>query len=198
MSTAALGSTPQAIPGAETQVERTVVARWPSIASTRTGRTIGALISGAPRFRLPWFNVNIALAPALLLAPIGAFKGAGLAMMMGILSSMLSGAAYGTESGDMEDGPLPGVDGHFVAAINISAFEGLARFKSRVDTAVRQIHQCQLAEGVERVYAPGELEALTRVEYLEDGIPLNDVTVADLVEVSRTLDIEPSPFAQPG
>ena len=72
MSTAALGSTPQAIPGAETQLERTVVARWPSIASTRTGRTIGALISGAPRFRLPWFNVNIALAPALLLAPIGA------------------------------------------------------------------------------------------------------------------------------
>jgi len=72
MSTATLGSTPQAIPGAETQVERTVVARWPSIASTRIGRGIGALIEAAPELRLPWFNVNIALAPALLLAPIGA------------------------------------------------------------------------------------------------------------------------------
>jgi len=72
MSTAALRSAAQAIPGAETQVERDVVARWPSIASTRTGRAIGALIEAAPEFRLPWLNFNIALIPALFLAPIGA------------------------------------------------------------------------------------------------------------------------------
>src|SRR5581483_11305507 len=35
-----------------------------------------------------------------LLVPIGGFKGAGLAMVMGVFSSMLSGAAYGTELGD--------------------------------------------------------------------------------------------------
>ena len=40
-----------------------------------------------------------------LLMPIGGFKGTGLAMLMGILSSMLSGAAYGTELGDMEARP---------------------------------------------------------------------------------------------
>ena len=37
-----------------------------------------------------------------LLLPIGGFKGTGLAMIMGILSSLLSGAAYGTELGSME------------------------------------------------------------------------------------------------
>ena len=42
-----------------------------------------------------------------LLAPIGGFKGAGLAMIMGILSSMLSGASYGTELGSIEEGPIP-------------------------------------------------------------------------------------------
>jgi len=58
-----------------------------------------------------------------LLAPIGGFKGAGLAMIMGILSSMLSGACYGTELGSIEEGPIPGEDGHFVAAIYIASFE---------------------------------------------------------------------------
>ena len=36
-----------------------------------------------------------------LIQPIGAFKGLGLAVCMGVLSSLLSGAGYGTESGNM-------------------------------------------------------------------------------------------------
>ncbi|HZO26899.1 MAG TPA: Ldh family oxidoreductase, partial [Chloroflexota bacterium] len=75
-----------------------------------------------------------------LLQPIGGFKGAGLAMLMGILSSMLSGAAYGTELGNMEDGPKAGQDGHFFAAIRVDAFEDVARFKARVDAAIRELH----------------------------------------------------------
>ncbi len=62
----------QAIPGAETQVERTVVAVWPSIASTGIGRMIGSLIQSAPEIRLPVLNVNLALAPTLLLGPVAA------------------------------------------------------------------------------------------------------------------------------
>jgi LDH2 family malate/lactate/ureidoglycolate dehydrogenase len=115
-----------------------------------------------------------------LLMPIGGFKGAGLAMVMGILSSMLSGAAYGTELGDMAHGPKAGQDGHFVAAIRVGAFEDVKTFKGRVDTAIREIHACALAPGFERTYAPGEKEALTRADYLRDGIPLNAVTLTDL------------------
>src|SRR5262249_19387266 len=39
-----------------------------------------------------------------LLQPVGEYKGVALAMVMGILSSMLSGASYGTELGTMESG----------------------------------------------------------------------------------------------
>ncbi|MFP6701616.1 MAG: hypothetical protein VB861_07710 [Planctomycetaceae bacterium] len=69
---AATRSKLQAIPGAETQVERTVIAVWPSIASTGVGRMIGSLIQSAPEIRLPVLNVNLALAPTLLLGPIAA------------------------------------------------------------------------------------------------------------------------------
>ncbi|MCE2448395.1 MAG: Ldh family oxidoreductase [Candidatus Latescibacteria bacterium] len=130
-----------------------------------------------------------------LLAPIGGFKGAGLAMIMGILSSMLSGASYGTELGSIEEGPTPGEDGHFVAAIHIASFENIERFKSRVDAAIQQIHDCRLAPGFDRVYAPGELEAIRRVEYSAQGIPLNRVTLADLRKTAERLSIDGNEYA---
>ena len=69
MSTAAI---PQAIPGAETQAERAIISRWPSIASTVIGRVIGGLLEAAPTIRLPGLNINLAYAPVLLLAPVAA------------------------------------------------------------------------------------------------------------------------------
>lgn len=131
-----------------------------------------------------------ALAIDGLLAPIGGFKGTGLAMIMGILSSMLSGASYGTELGNMEDGPKPGQDGHFVAAIRVEAFEEIDRFKARVDKAIRQIRQCRLAADFNRIYAPGEKEFLNRAAYRRDGIPLNTVTLTDLGNTAHKLNIK--------
>jgi LDH2 family malate/lactate/ureidoglycolate dehydrogenase len=124
-----------------------------------------------------------------LLMPIGGFKGTGLALIMGILASMLSGAAYGTELGNMVDGPQPGRDGHFVAAIQVAAFEEVARFKGRVDEAIRQIHACRTAPGFDRIYAPGELEADRVADYTAHGIPLNEVAVADLRRAAETVGV---------
>jgi L-2-hydroxycarboxylate dehydrogenase (NAD+) len=130
-----------------------------------------------------------AAAMAGLLQPIGGFKGVGLAMIAGMLASFLSGARYGTELGSMEAGPRPGEDGHFVGALRVSAFEDVERFKARVDAAVRQLHACRRAPGFDRVYAPGEREALNQEAYTREGIPLNAVTQADLREVAGSLGI---------
>ncbi len=129
-----------------------------------------------------------------LLMPIGGFKGVGLAMIMGILSSLLSGAAYGTELGDMEHGPRPGQDGHFCMALRISAFEELDRFKARVDGVIRQIHACRRAPGVEQVYVPGEIEAQRRAAYLREGIPLNRAELADLGATARERGVDTGPY----
>ncbi|MBQ15679.1 MAG: hypothetical protein CMJ65_01005 [Planctomycetaceae bacterium] len=67
MSTAVL---PQAIPGAETQTERAVLTRWPSVASTVIGRGIGRFLESAPDWRL--LGVRLTYAPALMLAPLAA------------------------------------------------------------------------------------------------------------------------------
>ncbi|HVC33243.1 MAG TPA: Ldh family oxidoreductase, partial [Chloroflexota bacterium] len=132
-----------------------------------------------------------------LLVPIGGFKGAGLAMIMGILSSMLSGASYGTELGDMEHGPTAGQDGHFIAAIRVGAFEDVGRFKARVDQAIRQVHACRLAPGFDRVYAPGEKEFLAARENRAHGIPLDRVTLSGLRRTAADLGLSVEKFVSP-
>jgi LDH2 family malate/lactate/ureidoglycolate dehydrogenase len=124
-----------------------------------------------------------------LLMPIGGFKGTGLAMIMGVLSSLLSGAAYGTELGSLEDGPKPGQDGHFALTIRVSAFEDVATFKGRVDAAIQQIHMCKGASGAERIYAPGEVEFETKARYQREGIPLNAVTRQEIARAAASLGL---------
>jgi LDH2 family malate/lactate/ureidoglycolate dehydrogenase len=131
-----------------------------------------------------------AAALAGLLMPIGGYKGTGLAMIMGILSSMLSGAAYGTELGSLESGPNAGKDGHFLAAIKVAAFEDPAFFKRRVDGAIREARACRRAPGVDRIYAPGELEFQTKSRQLREGILLNPVCLADLKATAEELGVE--------
>ncbi|MBI3988253.1 MAG: Ldh family oxidoreductase [candidate division NC10 bacterium] len=130
-----------------------------------------------------------------LLMPIGGFKGTGLALVMGLLSAVLTGASYGTELGSLETGSRPGEDGHFFMAIRVAAFEDVDRFKARVDGVIRQIHACRLAEGFNRTYAPGELEFLTEAAYRRDGIPLNAVTLADLMEEGKRLGVDVTALA---
>lgn len=115
-----------------------------------------------------------------LLQPIGEFKGIGLAVVFGMLSSLLADAAYGTELGNMVDGPRAGADGHFFLALDIAAFTDLARFRERADDVVREIQNSRKREGVERLFAPGGLEAMLHARYRTEGIPLNAVTLEGL------------------
>ena len=129
-----------------------------------------------------------------LLRPIGGHKGASLAMIMGIFSSMLSGAAYGTELGDMENGPIAGIDGQFFMAFNVSFFVDYDEFTERVDRAIQQVHETKKAPGVERVWMPGEREYETRIVNAEQGIPLGDETLGDLIATAKSAGVDAGEF----
>ena len=129
-----------------------------------------------------------------LLMPIGQFKGVALAMIMGLFSSLLSGAAYATELGTMEDGPQAGADGHFVMAIRVGAFEDVDRFKERVDRAIDQVHMSSKGPGVQKLYVPGEKEFLCREAYEREGIPLNGVTLAGIENAARAVGVDVERF----
>jgi LDH2 family malate/lactate/ureidoglycolate dehydrogenase len=125
-----------------------------------------------------------------LVQPIGMYKGIGLAMAAGILSTLLSGAGYGTESRNMADGPIPGRDGQFYLALNLAAFEEVAMFKTRMDTIIREYRGMRLTAGVWRVFVPGEMEAELERRQLTEGIPLNEATIAGIRNVAIMLGVD--------
>lgn len=125
-----------------------------------------------------------------LLQPIGGYKGTGLAVVMGMLATLLSGASYGTELGNMVDGPRAGADGQFLMAVKVSAFEDPARFKQRVDSIVQQIRNSKPAPGGEKIYPPGGLEAETERHHRLHGIPLSAETVQGLLECAAQSGID--------
>jgi LDH2 family malate/lactate/ureidoglycolate dehydrogenase len=134
-------------------------------------------------------TIDTAAALSGLIRPIGDYKGIGLAMVTGILSSLLSGAGYGLETGNMVDGAIAGADGQFFLALHVAAFEDVTTFKSRIDKIVRQVHDSRRAPGVERLYVPGEMEAELEMQRRRDGIPLNDITLADITTAARRFAI---------
>lgn len=130
-----------------------------------------------------------------LIQPIGGYKGTGLALVMGLLAAVLSGASYGTELGSLAEGARAGQDGQFFLALNVAAFEEVATFKRRVDGIIRQIHASRRAPAAERIYVPGELEYETAARYRREGIPLNAATLDGIVAAATRLGVDPAPLA---
>jgi LDH2 family malate/lactate/ureidoglycolate dehydrogenase len=130
-----------------------------------------------------------------LIQPIGQHKGVGLGMAIGMLSTLLSGAGYGTELGSMEKGPIPGRDGHFFVAIDPGFFLDPAEFRERVDAVVRQVHASRRKPGVEALLVPGEIEAAFAARHARDGIPLAAATYNDVVATAERFDVDASALA---
>lgn len=130
-----------------------------------------------------------------LVAPIGQHKGVGLAMVTGLLSALLSGGGYGTETGSLEDGPIPGKDAHFFIALDVAGFEDVGTFKARMDKAIRQVHTSRTAPGFDRTYVAGEIEFDLAAAYRRDGIPLNDETIAGVVAAAKARGVDAAAIA---
>ena len=127
-----------------------------------------------------------------LIAPAGAHKGSGLAVMTGLLSTVLTDAAYGTRLGTVEAGPRPGADGQFVMVINPAAFDTVDAVKARTDGVVDEILRSRRAPGFDEVLPPGRLESNLMEEFAEDGIPLNQETIDNIKAAAGRLGTDAS------
>jgi LDH2 family malate/lactate/ureidoglycolate dehydrogenase len=135
-------------------------------------------------------TTDAALALEGLIQPIGDYKGIGLGMAVGMLSSLLSGAAYGLELGNMIDGAKPGLDGHFFIAINVGFFQDTAVVKQRVDQVIDEVHASRRRAGDGRLYVPGEMEAEIAAAYEAGGILLPIETIRGIVGVAEKCGVD--------
>jgi len=129
-------------------------------------------------------------------APVGGPKGYALTLTIGLLSTMLSGAYFGSEVTHMyDDFEHPQNIGHLFGVLPITAFEDLDTYFARMDKAAADIRGVRRAPGVEQVWLPGHREASLARERSAHGIPVGQETWRELSDLGRAHGVAvPSPL----
>jgi LDH2 family malate/lactate/ureidoglycolate dehydrogenase len=127
--------------------------------------------------------------PAAILAsqnllPMGGHKGAGLALMMEILTAALGGSLLSHEVLDADTSGLDAGGSKLFVAIDPGAFGGRERFEARVEDLVAHVRAG--VRGSDPLL-PGERGWRARAEYERDGIPVHPDVMAALAGVGVDL-----------
>ena len=112
----------------------------------------------------------------------GAHKGFGLGLLVEILGGVLAGSSYGRTEHTSSDvhGRERVAKGFTFLAVDPERFVGRDELRRRTDELIVDVRTSERAEGVERIWLPGEPEHHRRIERERDGIPLPAALVAEL------------------
>jgi LDH2 family malate/lactate/ureidoglycolate dehydrogenase len=126
-----------------------------------------------------------------LLAPIGGYKGYGIALAIDFLCGILSGSNYGAHfPGFLADNMSEPTDvGSVFGAVNVESFMDLQEFTAAIDKAIREIKASARAEGIDRIFIPGEIEFEMKAKRLAQGIPIPDPVVKDFISLGSSLGV---------
>ena len=118
--------------------------------------------------------------------PIAGPKGSGLAMIIDIFCSVLSGMPWGPHINAMY-GQMEGRRelGHFLMAWDVSRWMPLDQFKQRLGEMLSEFSDLPPAKGFDRVYYPGQIEGLRRQQRRAEGIPIDPGLYEELVELGK-------------
>lgn len=121
------------------------------------------------------------------LLPFGEHKGYGLAVIIEILSAVLTGAGLlGQVPLWIKDFEKPLNIGHLFGAINIENFINYDLFLERLEYMVKQLKNSPLAEGFSNIFIPGEIEYEKTKIRQEEGIPMSEEIYLELEKISKT------------
>jgi L-2-hydroxycarboxylate dehydrogenase (NAD+) len=127
-----------------------------------------------------------------LLLPMAGYKGAGLALMLGLLAGTLNGALFGRDCVDFNADPGTVTNtGQFVLALDPSKFQKLGTFKAEVDRHIRSLRNSQALPGNDAVRLPGEQRAQRRADRCANGLMLPVELLAQLDRLASELSIKP-------
>ena len=122
--------------------------------------------------------------------PFGGYKAHGLAIVMSLLSGVLTGGPAACNR-TPDTPPDLARRGHFFYAIKIGAFCPLDEFTQAVDAEIQTVRNAERADGVDRIYMPGEIEHLNQQDALRHGISLHRKHLGALAALGRELGVDP-------
>jgi L-2-hydroxycarboxylate dehydrogenase (NAD+) len=127
-----------------------------------------------------------------LLLPMAGYKGAGLALMLGLLAGTLNGALFGRDCVDFNADPSQVTNtGQFVLALDPSRFQPIESFKAEVDRHIRSLRDSEALPGNDAVRLPGEQRAKRRADRLANGLALPPELLVQLDRLATGLAIKP-------
>lgn len=121
---------------------------------------------------------------------LGSHKGYGYGMLCEIFSSILSVGA--TSNYCMTNGR--GNICHGFMAINPAFFGDQQAIRDHFSTYLRELRESPKADGQERIYTHGEKEIAAIEDRLTNGIPVNDNTMTELLDMCQYLDMNFSTY----
>jgi LDH2 family malate/lactate/ureidoglycolate dehydrogenase len=145
------------------------------------GKIFKAFLNGQPEIPAGWAfdsegrpTTDTQAAYKGMLMPLGGYKGSGLAMMVEILCSVLSGGAMANEVGGIRfRGKTVRVSQMFMA-IDVARFMPVEEFTARVEQLVNLMKTTPTAPGYDEVMVAGDPEWRTEAERTRNGIPIAD------------------------
>jgi LDH2 family malate/lactate/ureidoglycolate dehydrogenase len=148
--------------------------------------------------------INAAGAPTIdpaeaidgIILPMAQHKGYAIAVMMDMLSGVLSGSAFGAAVHCPYQTAHRSGAGQFMIALNIAAFQPLAEFGERMERYIADLKAVPLAQGFEEIVYSGELEARSDLRLRRDGLVLPTDTREDLRKLANEFGLQSElPFA---
>jgi LDH2 family malate/lactate/ureidoglycolate dehydrogenase len=123
--------------------------------------------------------------------PFGGVKGAGIVMLIEILSGVLTGSDFAGKVTNMyTDFTKKQNVGHFILTIRPDIFMPIQSFKDRMDTLIDTVKAQPLAAGFSEILIAGEPEARSKALRIHAGLlPVQISTVQALTEVADELGV---------
>ncbi len=123
------------------------------------------------------------------LLPIGGPKGYGLALAVDALAGVLTGSDYGVHLASVHDLTRRASVGFVVQAVDITAFADWAEYEKDIQSLVGEIRKSPCAQGVDRIFLPGEIEWLKSRERRQSGIPMPVNVLQQLQDLASELGV---------
>jgi LDH2 family malate/lactate/ureidoglycolate dehydrogenase len=130
------------------------------------------------------------------LLPIAGPKGYALALFIDLIAGLLSGSKYGRDVLTFHKPLGPTGVGVMTMALDIGSFMALDQFNRLVSDHADSIRGSRKAEGVERIYLPGEIEFEREKISQSEGVEMDRHALQSLNLLLRKFNIRMAPFEE--
>ena len=125
-----------------------------------------------------------------IILPMAEHKGYAIAAMVDMLSGVLTGSGFLSEVNSPYKTAEKSNCGHLMIALNIEAMQPLNDFNSRMERYISEIKSVPLAQGVDEVFYPGEIEAKSNARNRKEGLLFPEDTLGDLNRIAGETGLE--------